>query len=398
MAGARRSRPGIRPWQLALAAGCIAYGAAATVSGVDREVKFRPTWARVLPNGLAVKALLTKTQTALARHEPGALDLARAAVARAPLDPTGPALLGSALLAAGQPAEADRAFRVAGQMGWRVAFTQAYWFQQGLLQGDVRVAAIRLDALLRQSPDLMHNAALMAPLEATPEGRGAMVQQLLGQPDWLEAYAGDVADLPQAGMLARAQVLTQLAQRGVVAGCETISPAVERLIALGNLAEANALWSGHCVRGPATLLYDGDFSHASLLQTRSFAWTFIGQDDAGVMLSARTTGPGQRIIAQSSAGDTRMLLRQLVFAAPGHYLLRWRASGDDGRASNRFVAAFACSPATDDWQNGQWDPASHHYTLALTMDAACPARWLALGLAPGTGNTVLEDVTLSAIK
>jgi hypothetical protein len=57
------------------------------------------------------------------------------------------------------------------------------------------VAAQRLDALLRQDPDIAVRDALISILLQTEEGRNALVERLRAVPAWAEIFARNTGTL-----------------------------------------------------------------------------------------------------------------------------------------------------------------------------------------------------------
>jgi hypothetical protein len=131
----------------------------------------------------------------------------------APVDPGSTAMFGAARLAQGDEPGAEKAMLVAAQLGWRIQFTQAYWLGRALQLGDMRVAALRLDALLRVTPELVNNDLYLQPFETTQEGRAALVARLALAPDWVGSYVNDVDKLPSTGC------------NGVLRCCSSLVPA-----------------------------------------------------------------------------------------------------------------------------------------------------------------------------
>jgi hypothetical protein len=168
-----------------------------------------------VPQALAIKALQGSALTRLTFNDAaGGLDLARRYVARDPIDPVAPAVLGQALLMAGRPDAADDAFRVAGRLGWRVAMTQAYWMQRGLAAGDYVLAAQHADALFRQQPAFLDNRQLLDPMERDPQARAALIERMMLRPDWLDAYLHRLGNVDLDALQVRVDVLGALSARG----------------------------------------------------------------------------------------------------------------------------------------------------------------------------------------
>ena len=372
------------------------YAALALFSGIDRASETQPDLAKKVPRLLASEALRSGGRAALGTGNTAqALQLGEAAVRDAPLDPASTALLGAARLTGGDPGGADRAFRIAAQLGWRVPYTQLYMMARALDIGDYRIAAMRLDALARQNPATLSDRRLFDPFERSAPGRAALAERLAANPPWLRDYAMQVADLPADRLAQRYAVLTTLAASGWQVGCTPIGAPVSRLIAQGAIEDAARLWRGHCPVAAAGLLYDGSFSAASLDQSESeFAWTFIGQSDVSVVIEPAANPPAHQLVIDSSASQQRQVLRQLVLLPQGRYRLSWQSDAESG---NQVMAQFNCAPAGSEAIAPSRDAASRRWAVTVTMDRACPARWIGFAIKPGAANVRIADVRLDRV-
>lgn len=119
-------------------------------------------------------------------------------------------LLGSARLGSGDAANADEAFRASVALGWRDPATQLYWYAGALRRGDWRQAAARADAILRVRPHSDRMQVLVAPLEASGEGRAALAERLAARPRWLDRYLRSSDGLGPGGIVARAETVLKL--------------------------------------------------------------------------------------------------------------------------------------------------------------------------------------------
>ncbi|HZF46725.1 MAG TPA: hypothetical protein VEZ26_10330, partial [Sphingomonadaceae bacterium] len=183
--------------RLLLSGFSLAYLTAAWGSGFDRLSAETPTLERLVPGAFRAEADLSAGAVALARGDgTKALAFAEGAVRNDPLRPQASALLGTARSFANDPQDAEVAFRVSAQRGWRDRLTQIYWYDAAMRANDVERAALRADALLRANPNLEGAAKLLAPLEATAEGRLALARRLAEAPAWSNAYfhAGQTPD------------------------------------------------------------------------------------------------------------------------------------------------------------------------------------------------------------
>ena len=373
----------------------LAYAALAVASGLDRASLTRPELAHRVPRFAASEALRSEGRHALASGEgQRSLALGERAVVKAPLDPASTALLGAARYANGDRGGADKAFRLAAQLGWRIPYTQLYMLGRAIEVGDYRVAALRLDALARQSPAVLAERQLIDPLERSAPGRAALAERMRAEPPWLRAYAMDVQDLEPDRLAQRVAVLGELARRGGVVGCAPIGAPVSRLIAAGMVGDAARLWQAHCQPARHALLYDGTFERAALDQSESeFAWTFIGNSQVSAVFEP-AAAPARAVVIDSSAPRPAQVMRQLVLLAPGAYRLSWQAGSDRGTPSAQVLAQFACQPATSDGLEPRFDPASRRWSVRLVADGTCPARWLGFAVKPGASGVRIADVRL----
>ena len=386
----------LTPARVAILGACLIYAVLAMASGLDRMAASRPWLAARLPAALLVQGLAAKGHAALAAGDVGgAITAARMAVARAPVEPSSSDLLGQALYTSHDEADAEAAARVAASMGWRMPFTQAYWLQRALQMGDYPVAAMRLDALLRQKPELMAKQALMAPIEGSAEGRNALATRLIANPNWLTIYAGQVNDAPADVIRSRGLVLAEMARQGGVIGCDAIAPTVARLIDTGAVNDAHALWHAHCPDAGKALVYDGNFAKASIGQDASaFAWMFMGTEGLEMELDSH------RLLVKNGNARPVVFMRQLVMLPPGSYRLSWRAeieNVDPAIISPEIRASLDCGAGASNGQPGKSDAKTGRVVLPLVVDAACPAHWLQFSLAPGSLPTSLSDITLEQV-
>lgn len=394
------SKPAARRRAIGIAAiALLGYGGLAIGSGLDRLTQRTPQAASLVPGPFAARALRTRAGQALEKGDAqAALGSAVAAVNMAPLDPGSTALLGAARLKSGDAAGAERAFRIAGQLGWRDPYTQAYWMERALRIGDYRVAAMRLDALLRQRPDLLGERRLMDPLEGTQLGRAALAERILGNPNWLEAYVAKLDGVPRPVLSLRTQVLAEVAARNAVLGCEPIGPLIERLVLEAAEMEAAALWRQHCPGAGQAIVYDGNFAKARIDQVRSqFAWSFIGQADTNILFSPGPKANGQWVEIDTTSRRIRQFMRQMVLAAPGSYQLSWIALDDTDKPSALVVASLTCSMDPRDWAEARYDPATKRWVSDFTIDRSCQTWWLNFGVSGTPGKARMSEVTLRPI-
>ena len=378
----------------------LAYAGLAFGSGLDRLAADDPAMAQRVPSVFAAQALRTLGAQALALGKAGeVLRLGQAALNDSPTDPQSAAMFGAGLLASGNRAGADRAFRTAGKLGWRVPITQNYWMGKALAQGDYPLAALRFDALLRQQPALHRQRALLDPLERNPAGRAALITRIALRPVWVESYAGDVADLPADVMEQRTTVLLEAAAKGVVLGCPTIAPSASRLATLGLFTQGSALWRAHCPAAGTALLGDNNFAMAGLgAKSSAFAWEVLGNSALSLSFVPSPTGSGQRLTLDGSATHPSLFLTQLLALAPGRYVLSWSAGNEQLQPSDRILASLSCQGQAPSWLVPQLDRRTGRWNAGVDVASACPAQVLGFAAAAGSLNVWLEQIRIEPAR
>jgi hypothetical protein len=372
-------------------AGCALFVAVAVGNGFDRIAASYPARAPAVPRLFAAQSLGPRGDAALLAHDPAtAATLGARYVDAAPLDPSASALLGAGRLVAGDPAGAEAAFRVAGQLGWRVGVTQRYWLARALQLGDWRVGAQRLDALLRQQPTLVKEVGLLLPFEVDPAGRAELLARMALRPDWLGHYAADQEDLPDDAVTRRAGVLIDLARAGVAVGCPAARQLVAVLVARGAVGVAQQLWRAQCGGGPG-LIHDPHFAQASLTEAQSpLEWEIGASSDLELAFSA-DSGPRQ-LTVRGPARAPQLIARQFVVLAPGRYRVSWRSAAGGG-----IEAGLGCRADNPTPLPASFNPASGRWQAELTADAACAGRWLSFSIRPGVNADSLGEVSLDKL-
>ncbi len=383
--------------RLAAAVGLAGFAAVALASGIDRASVEQPGLAKYVPTPFVASALQVLGQRAVGAHDAAATAQNGAAlINRQPINAAGPALLGYARLLTGDGVGAEQAFRVSGAMGWRMPLTQEYWMQRALAVQDYRVAALRLDALLRQTPALVNTPALLDLFERVPDARAAMVERMTLHPDWLPIYASDVLGATRSGISQRAIVMADLGKRGVILGCVGVQPAVYRLVSVDAVASAAEIWQMHCRNpdGPRALIWDGGLSQFDPNAVSSpLAWNLIGSGEVSV--SRRPVlGQGQMLDVTSTADFSAPLIRQMIVVPAGTYRLAWQASVSTNAGVARVVPQVSCEKgATQEFAPEVAGPG--RWRATIQVDRACAGHWLQFMIRPGADTVTFGKITLT---
>ena len=378
--------------RLLLSGFSLAYLAAAWGSGFDRLSAESPTLERLVPGVFRAQADLSAGAVALARGDKQqALASGERAVRNDPLGPQATALLGIARSFADDPEDAEDAFRVSAQRGWRDRLTQIYWYDAAMQANDIERAALRADALLRANPNLEGAAKLLAPLEATPEGRLALARRLAEAPAWSQVYfhAGQAPDATR--LENRAQVALAAVKQDNVLKCDRMGRFARELLLNGMRRDAENLWRASCgTTGAAPargMLADGNFELlAKSTEQAPFGWRKFASGDLAVDL-VEIAPNAHAVRARSTASVTRLILSQAVDVPPGHWRVRARGSVPAGR----IVISLDCDGRARRPSRINGDAAAAGQVLEAE---ACERAVLGVWLRPGRDEVTLDEMTI----
>lgn len=332
-------------------------------------------------------------QALVAEGPASALYHIRRSIVTDPLNSRVVGFYGRAWLLSGNAIAAETAFRVSGELGWRDPNTQIYWMGKALQFGDAKVAAERLDALLRQFPNFEARDQLIATLLENPNGKAEFAKRLKLAPLWTGSFTNPSMDLPAAQIVRRAEVM-QMVGRGVF-DCAKSTQLVRTLISLDRLSYAMALWRTNCL-GPTSLIYDGGFEKIDTTQTTGgFDWQLSNRGDVDLQVEEAKSGNRQLQVTVNAA-NTVSVLSQLVVLTPGRYRLSWRMPNTDADAGRALSISFDCKGSLGKAVQAQPTDAKDGYAIDFDADGACAARQLQFWLRPN--ETVrLDEVRLSSV-
>lgn len=378
--------------QAAAASGLVALAIAALLSGSDRQSREFPNSPSLVGWPYDTGAARAQAIFAFVKSGPkSAIPMARRAILSDPISAQPFSLLGRAQLYAGQAPEARKTFQVAGQLGWRDAMTQIYWLDQAVQTGDIKIAAERLDALLRQNPRDENRDRFLAVVSATPEGRAALAERLKALPTWTDAYVRDVKELPPEQLAQRVDVVRRTGRS--VWTCKALAPIAQKLIDANMLSEAQAIWRSNCATS-ASLVYDGSFDQLdTTVATPGFDWQLTGRGDVDIRPTTDTAG---NPLLDIKVTGTRSIpvLSQLVVLQPGTYRLSWFTPETPQNTARNLMVSLSCINTIRDAVPGKPVPhAKDQYAQTFTVDAKCPTRKITFWLEPN--NPIkLDSVTL----
>ncbi|WP_421839792.1 tetratricopeptide repeat protein [Novosphingobium sp.] len=376
--------------------GLMGLAIAALLSGTDRESREFPNSPSYVGWPYDTGAARAKAILAFVQRGPQrAIGYARRAVISDPISAQAISILGQAQLYSQHLAEAHAAFRVSGQLGWRDSMTQIYWLDQALQDGDYKVAAERLDALLRQAPTDENRDRFITAVASTPEGRAALADRLKLTPIWAREMVSDVNGLPADQIQQRVDIM-RVAGKGVW-DCGATENITQSLIKLNQLDVAQEVWRLNCETS-SSLVYDGSFEQFDTMKpTTGFDWQLSNRGDAAIALL--DDGAGRRSLAlEVTAAVTLPIIRQLVVLKPGRYRLTWQTPQTASAQAAGLSVSLACKPDLSTAVSGKpVDGKPGMWSADFMVDAECPARQLVFWLAP-KAPIRLDDVSLVAAK
>jgi len=375
-------------------AALVVLGVIAIVSGTDRIANDAMRSPSLQGWPYDIGASRSRAARALIGDGPAsAIHHIKRSIAADPLDSRVVGLLGRAWLLAGNEAAAETAFRVSGQLGWRDPSTQIYWMGKALEVGDAKVAAERLDALLRQFPNFEERDQLISALAQNPDGNTELAKRLKLAPSWTGAFTSPSMDLPAAQIVWRGEVMRLVGSE--VFNCRKSLQLVNDLIALNFLGDATALWRTNCL-GPTSLIYDGGFENIDTTKTTSgFDWQLSNRGDVDVQVEEATPG-NRRLQATVNAAYAVPVLSQLVVLGPGRYHLSWRTPDTGADAARAFSISFDCKGSLGKAMQGQRTDSKDGYAIDFDADSACAYSSLKFWLSPKV-SVRLDEVSLSPI-
>lgn len=382
------------PARLLLLAGTLGFALLALGSGLDRASARHPGLARYVPGFLAAEAHRSDSAAALqAGDNKAAITAAERAIRADPVDPRSTALLGAGQLASGQAVGADRSFRIAARLGWRDPLTQLYFMNLALRGGQPRLAALRLDAILRQAPDFPIRDMLLAQFEGNPAGRAALAERLALRPPWTFAYMNKASAVPLAGLRERALVVSQMKPAW---GCDEVAPLVTALVLRAGTQDGYRLWRAQCPLADQAIGDPRFTRFPAARQPVPFEWNLIGNGDvsASPAIQAQTGTSG--LVVRVGGPGAQPVAWQLLVLEPGSYRLSWTARTADGGPARQASFSFACAFAE---RNPLVSQAGEKgaFSAVLTAQGNCPGQFLTLWVEPGSDDVTVDNLALNRL-
>lgn len=340
-----------------------------------RALRFDPGHARATAR--AAEAELE----ALSPDPRRAAALARRALVLGPLEPTPLRVLAMLEVQRGNETGAHRLMTLAAERSRRDVLAQGWLLERALSQGRYGEVFLRVDVILRQSPDLTEGVAeATAPALSDPRAVEALAARLAAAPPWRETFMRYlIAGAPDVA--APQRVLAAMQARGVAPSRVESELLVSRLVALRRFREAKAAWRAHTPGAAAdALVYDGAFR--GLPGGPPFNWEPTKAADATVDIAQAPDGT-PALYVRYQAAKTTALVGQLLLLEPGAYRLSGRVVFDEPRPGEQLAWTIWCVNAAGEaiaetaqaGDGGGWRSFSTDF---VTPAGDCAAQWLGL--------------------
>ena len=235
----------LRPTVLTVVLSGFAFVAFA--SAADRMTQRDPTWSRLVPTPFRAEAAQISATLAFADGDVRrAGSEAARAVTASPADAQAIGLLATAMLLSDDAERTERAFGLAGTLGWRDPVVQTYWLNARLQQGEARAAIDRFEAIVRGNPSFPATDRLLGALMADSEARGLLIERMGRQPYFARQLLAVDALALSAAVAQRADLLLDPGFEEQPLGCTIVEPMIEGLASRQMTGRARAVQERHC--------------------------------------------------------------------------------------------------------------------------------------------------------
>lgn len=276
----------------------------------------------------------------------------------------------------------------ASALGWRDAPTQFWAFRQGMLGGQLAIAALRGDALLRTEPGDTQFLTLFRAAAKNPAMAREIASRIRMNPPWRPTFFAlpSTAAAPEvAGSLA---VLIQMAKEKEATRADA-KGLISYFLAGSQWAKAVQVYSLVVPRrGSADLILDdGGFDRTAedyALQSTPFDWQTV---KGGPVSSNIETFPPSRLVLDSSGETNSIGAERYVVVNPGNYRMTFMSRSDNAES---FRLRLLCMNSSKEVavssirQSSSFTPNA----VRFTVPANCPLVRLVLeGLPNGVPAT-----------
>lgn len=255
-----------------------------------------------------------------------AVALSLRAIENSPLNPEALTILALVREGQGRSAEATNLLSLAGSLGWRGEAPQLAVLTRALQQGELEVAVLRADALLRQRRQVDRMFAFLRAASNSPEGARLVADRLLAEPRWRSDYLVWMKGLGPRSYAGHEAVLDHLMKSDRPPKPEEVNAFVRRLVSEEKYSDARRIWARFRGAASSAYLTDGSFNGLSAARAEPppFEWN-IRQVNGALARAEPRRGPAGTTALRVSAEGTAagLLLDQIVLLPPGPYILEY---------------------------------------------------------------------------
>ncbi|MEN2793615.1 hypothetical protein ABC974_28635 [Sphingomonas oligophenolica] len=261
---------------------------------------------------------------------------AKRAVSEDPIGQRTASLLGSAFLGEKRTNEALGAFTVAAALGWRDQWVQHFWLSVAQTSGDFRVAAQRVDALLRIGVKDPTVDSSLNFLGESPVGRAALASRLAENPAWVSFYLENLDRRSADTRLQKLMTISQAVHQGLVLDRGYITQITLSLIKSGKASDAFSLWKLIAGTQLNANIPAQDLPFLLSLPNSSaspFEWSLAkaaGLESDVIKTASAKGGTALHFLSQVSWRQT--VASRITTLRSGRYRVSWRAASNSGDA------------------------------------------------------------------
>lgn len=273
----------------------------------------------------------------------------------------------------------NRLMDLAAALGWRDMLTQLWAIDAAKRTGESSKAMERADAVFQQhqfQPGIL--ALIQQPL--TPDLLEHIVRTLGHGPEWRSDFLQAGSELPATALGGFEQIVIALGKTDNPPTILEAGPLVDRLIQIGKLDEARAVWTAiH----RDSLLLNGDFERVDTGRGPNVPadWSIREEDIQAVDVGRPESGDATRALRLYDTRGSAPIISQRLMLAPGSYVLSFRANerpaaGSVLRWEIRCLQSGADSGSDSTLEKGaSWQ----QFNVDLTVpNLNCPVQRLAL--------------------
>lgn len=312
-------------------------------------------------------------------------ELAREVLER---DPTVVSAWRTLALLSRRPDQAATLFHFSGSLSRRDLPTQLWLIEESVRRNDIPKALSHYDVALRSSTV---SQEILLPILVRATSERAILPPLAAllrtQPPWRITFL-DALTSGEANPDNMVQLLTMIGRPANPEEVRLMTRSINRLVEQRNFGQAARLYqmlAGSSVAGQ--LLRNGRFDRPNVYPPLD--WQLA--DSAEIRADqrpAQRSGERQGLYVYASTDTRGHAARQLLFLAPGTYVLTALSGRTDAPAPERLAWQITCANAASssllDRQTGPAGPAARAIESEFHVPSSgCPVQWLALQLFAG---------------